>query len=666
MNYPIIPPAAADPGHENGAEPIAPPLPPQPPDPVPGYAAPRRRNINDLPALQGLPRPQVMVNGKPELILPNDNQTYSECARSCFEHLGKTDRFFIQGGTVVELREKNGERVLTEVTPDSFKSGLEKHFALRSRRRIGEEFMVAQKLCSTENAKTLLETSEATDFLPQIQSVLNSPVFAEDENKNLTVLSQGYHKNNGGTYVLSDRHVNEKVSLEEAKASLLGLLDDFSFATPSDKSRCLAGFISPALRCGRLLKAAFPIDLCEADQSQTGKGFRAELILSIYDEVPAIITQSSGGVGSIKESVSEALLSGKAFAALDNLRGEINCPLLESAIKGVGNRVGVRVPHSREKQLETDHVNWMATSNRAESTIDLANRSSITRIKKQPWNYKFRDYKGKGLQEHVKSKKDYYFSCIFSVVKAWHQAGKPRNTAVDHDFREWAGALDWIMQNIFGLPPLLDGHRAQQTRVASRGLSFLNEVCKAVYDSGKRGERLGPTDLASILQAKGIVPAGCKDKVDLGDWSKNIGSKMYHLFKDEQVLYVDEFSIMRTEEEYRDENRNLKTRKFYTVDLRENPMPGSTPASSTAPAQTFEARGLLEFLERLLAKTKVAYSISTLAQHIEAQRPAYWLTTLTRTLDKLEKVLREISLVDKRVAKEGHTWCLDFEEPVAG
>jgi hypothetical protein len=49
--------------------------------------------------------------------------------------------------------------------------------------------------------------------------------------------------------------VSEKVSLDEAVTSLLGLLEDFSFATPADKSRCLAGFISPALKFGRLSKS---------------------------------------------------------------------------------------------------------------------------------------------------------------------------------------------------------------------------------------------------------------------------------------------------------------------------------------------------------------------------------------------------------------------------
>jgi hypothetical protein len=553
MNPAILP--EADNEHGNETEPIVPPLPPAavaPPQPA--------RNENGARDLLAPLREAGIIG--PELILPNDHRHPHETAQIGFSHLATTGKFFRQEKRVVVL----GEKGLDELTPKEFRSRLAKFFDLRAiiAGRNGQQ-VLRQKLCSMDNAEALLACEEV-NLLPEIQSVLNSPAFVEDENKNLTVLMQGYHKINGGTYVLSDRYVSEKVSLDEAVTSLLGLLDDFAFATPADKSRCLAGFISPALKFGRLLKAAFPLDLCEADQSQTGKGFRAELIMAIYDEEPVVITLSSErGVGSITESVSEAYLSGKTFGILDNLRGEIDCPLLESGIKGVVNRVGVRRAYGRTVQVRTDHMLWMGTSNRPQATIDLANRSCITSLRKQPLNYKFREYKGKGLLDHVKSKKDYYLSCIFTVVKTWHDARKPKN-ATDHDFREWAGTLDWIAQTIFKLPPLLDGHRAQQTRVGSSALSFLHEVCKAVFETGRCDERLGPSDLAGVLQAKGIVPTGCEDTVDLMVWARKIGSKMYHLFKVEQVLYVDEFSISQTEEEIRnDERRETKSRKFYEV-----------------------------------------------------------------------------------------------------
>jgi hypothetical protein len=138
---------------------------------------------------------------------------------------------------------------------------------------------------------------------------------------------------------------------------------------------------------------------------------------------------------------------------------------------------------------------------------------------------------------------------------------------VDHDFREWAGALDWIVQNIFKLPPLLDGHREQQNRVSSRGITFLFDVCKAVSDSGHCDEPLKASMIASILMDKRVVPKGCEDTADIGDWSKEVGRKLGRLFNDEgsQTLYVDDFRLTRTVEEYDKERKENRATKYYTV-----------------------------------------------------------------------------------------------------
>src|SRR5438034_8379777 len=47
-------------------------------------------------------------------------------------------------------------------------------------------------------------------------------------------------------------------------------------------------------------------------------------------------------------------------------------------------------------------------------------------------------------------------------------AGRSQNTP----FREWAGVLNWIVQNIFHAAPLLDGHEAAQSRVSNLALTL--------------------------------------------------------------------------------------------------------------------------------------------------------------------------------------------------
>ncbi len=80
------------------------------------------------------------------------------------------------------------------------------------------------------------------------------------------------------------------------------------------------------------------------------------------------------------------------------------------------------------------------TSNKADITIDLANRSSCVRILKQPDGYRFREYPEGGILDHVRANQPLYLGAVFAVVKAWHVAGKPHTDTTGHDFRAWAGA----------------------------------------------------------------------------------------------------------------------------------------------------------------------------------------------------------------------------------
>jgi hypothetical protein len=197
----------------------------------------------------------------------------------------------------------------------------------------------------------------------------------------------------------------------------------------------------------------------------------------------------------------------------------------------------------------------MATSNKAQTTRDLANRSIITRLRKRPWNYKFREYGGTALLTHLERESDYYLSCIFAVVRQWHLCGKPRTDETQHDFREWSQTLDWIVQNIFELPPLLADHHSEQLRISSPGLSLLREVALAVHKSDQCGVKLSATEIAAICNAAAIDIPGCRPGAELSQQSQRIGTLFGPLFEESEVIGVEGFEVQRIQEEAYDENR---------------------------------------------------------------------------------------------------------------
>jgi hypothetical protein len=516
----------------------------------------------------GVQHSLVVVDGKPELILPNDYTPFSECAERCFTELARTRKFFRQGNLVVELVECSNGHKLLELTVEGFRSRLENYFILRSFVMLHGRRALRPKLCSQDNAKALLATEASLKYLPPIQAVVNSPVFAEDEEGHLIVLNQGYHSCHGGIYVLRKRNIDTAIKCEKAVKALLGILNDFFFCAEADRSRCIAGIISPALRFGRLLDADFPLDMCEADQSQTGKTFRMKLISQIYGESPFVVVKPSElkkGVGSLDESLSEALLSGRPFIVLENLRGEVSSQLLESAIRG-GDIVSVRCAYSRTTLIETDHVYWMATSNRAQTTPDLANRSFITRLRKRDMDKPFTTYVEGNLLEHVEARRDYYLSCIHAVIRDWHTRGKPKTGEQRHDFREWAQTLDWIIQKKFKLPAPLEGHRSEQLRMSSVGLSFLRDVALLLQSIGECGLELTTAEIAHACEHGEIDIPGCSPAADSGVILRRIGTLLGPLFRESEEIAVEGFVVKRTQElvydKVRKENRRSKTYCF--------------------------------------------------------------------------------------------------------
>jgi hypothetical protein len=522
----------------------------------------------------GIDQPINIIDGKPELILPSDHTKFTACAEQCFRELAKTRRFFRQGSAIVELAECSEGLKLVELTVEAFRSRLESYFTLRSYVSLrGGGLALRPKICSQDNAKALLATEAALKYLPPIQAIVNSPVFAEEEGGNLTILNQGYHTSNGGIYVLRKRNIDTTIEASIALKELLNILEDFSFLTESDKSRCVAGLISPALRFGRLLDTDFPLDLCEADKSQTGKSFRMKLISQIYGEQPFVVvlpSESKKGVASLDESLSEALLSGAPFIVLENVRGQIASQLLESAIRGEG-KVSVRRAYSRTTLIDTNHVYWMATSNRAQMTQDLANRSIITRLRKRPFGASFKEYPEGDLLKHVEVRSDYILSCIYAVIREWHSRGKCRTQERRHDFREWSQTLDWIIQEIFKLPPLLEGHQAEQLRISSSALSFLRELALVVQKAGDCNENLSTTDLAFYCSAEGIEVPGCAPGADSGMITRRIGSILAPLFREPGSIQVEGFLITRIiMPVYNEERKENVLSKFYCFE----PWPG--------------------------------------------------------------------------------------------
>ncbi len=489
----------------------------------------------------------------PTVALHGGSITITSSAQNLGRLLAPTKLVYVRGGVVTWLdRASEHGLSLKTVKPAAFASDIEKVAKLvrAQQTKTGEQLVPAN--CSESAAKLILESAAIREVLPKLTLLSPCPVLVERDHELITVV--GYDAPTG---ILAEGKQPELLAVQDAVGLLADLLHEFRFASPGDRARALAAFITPALVFGNLLGARAPVDLGEANESQSGKGFRNKITAAIYNVMPHVVSQRTGGVGSLQETFDGALIRGATIISLDNLRGKLDVPAIESFL--TETNYTARAPYQPQVEIDPRRVILMLTSNRAEMTVDMANRSSCVRILKQTPGYQFRKYtvviegkkKAGDLLDHVQANQPRYLGAVFAVVREWHRQGQPQLDVARHDFRQWARVLGWISENILGAGDLLAAHHEAQQRIASPSLLWLRDVCLAVQRADRLNFWLRANQILQLVVEHAIETPGIDLAADLDDETeflksaRKIGLKLSKLFTTETIT-LDQFTVERS------------------------------------------------------------------------------------------------------------------------
>jgi hypothetical protein len=487
-------------------------------------------------------------------------------SKHIFAVIAPTNRLFMRGTLVHEVAADDTDAfAMVPVAAKRLVSLIETFGARVMRREAREDGTMRWRSATfpASSADVALSSDGAREFLPRIRQMVSSPVLIPDGDRGAAVIGKGYHPHAGGTFVTGGEEV-QTVALNEAIEILAGCLVDFDFPDGGDASRAMASLISPAMKMGGWIDDDFPLDLAEADQSQSGKSFRFKMIHAIYREHPSAITQAAGGVGSLDERVSRALITGRPFISFDNFRGRMDSQIMETAIRGLG-KVAARALRA-EADIDVTPFIWQLSTNGAELTRDLANRAVITRIRKRADTHSFKTYPEGDVVSHIKAHQPRYLGAVHAVIREWASQGRPLTTERRHDFRRWCQSMDWIVQNIFCLPPLLDGHREEQMRTANPRLQWLRDIARAIINSGYAGESLTAADFGEAAEDHDLPLPGAKASSESIDM--RVGRLLGRLFKDQEgdTISVDGMRVTRVlAHDYDPIRKEHRERKQYLI-----------------------------------------------------------------------------------------------------
>jgi hypothetical protein len=480
---------------------------------------------------------------KPTVAIPGGSTTVLKSAKDLYTHIAPTHRLFLRDGKVYQLVDQDDHQILEELKPAAACSKFEE-FVNFAKWKIDDEGnpQLVPTVLTKESAEKYL-TAPGKKLLPEIRGMINCPMIVE-RNGALHIVQSGYDPLTK-LYVSGDIRL-PPVTLEDAVYYLKGILQEFDFQTPSDRSRAIASTITPALKFGGFLKQPIPADVAEADQSQAGKTHRQKITAALYnEEVNIVVKKEGGGVGSLEEAFGTALVQGRPFIQFDNVRGKLNSQNLESFMTATGS-FPARPAYSKVVMIDPSKFMIFINSNGYQATPDLGNRSSIIRIKKRH-GYEFKDMLG-----FVKDAQPLLLSSVFRVIEEWLKNGKKRTSDTRHDFREWSQTLDWIVQNIFKEAPLMDDHQEAQKRVSSVEYTFLRAVALALEQKHHLGLKIRATHILNLCQEANIPIPGLspEKRNDQTAASMAVGKALGHLFEPtKNYVVVEDFLVFRSLEQ---------------------------------------------------------------------------------------------------------------------
>jgi hypothetical protein len=504
---------------------------------------------------------------RPKVMLPGTDQTISDAGSQLGALLATTERFYNRRGTVTKVgTDATGSHVLEPVSPATLASQFETVANLIK----GKDGTPKRAICSEHTARAIASAETFINELPEIKVVTDCPVLIEREGKLVEIA--GFDLQSG---ILAGGCRTVDATPPEAKKLLFSILQDFRFNQPADRARALAAIVSPTLVFGGLMKGRAPVDLGEADKSQTGKGYRLKVTAAIYAQGVKTITQRKGGVGSLEESLQTAILRGNNFICIDNVRGKLDSPLFESLL--TEETVEARSLH-RTQEIDVTRTIFQITSNKAELTKDMANRTSCVKLLKQPESYHFNAYPEGDLLDHVRANQPLYLGAVFAVVRVWHEAGQPRTRETRHDFRGWAQTLDWICQHPLDTGPLLEGHRETQERMTNPVLNWLRDVALEVALSKQNDSWLRARDIVEIISDTETETPGLSEGHDLTNEKtrKSVlqatGRKLGQCFRSADLVLIDGIQIERQLTNEPATRKSLKAYRFSTAPMKHKPI----------------------------------------------------------------------------------------------
>ncbi len=278
--------------------------------------------------------------------------------------------------------------------------------------------------------------------LPRLTRIATSPLLLPSGN---ILTHNGYDSASGILMMLdSDFCIDLKIPTDSAlDIILLNLLGDFPFEDSSSETHAFCLLLELVMR--EFIAGPTPLYLATAPIRGSGKSLLISVLLVVATgKMPAMMPFPVSDA-ELEKRISALLLEGSKTIVFDNSR-DIKSLALSAAItsqKWSGRMLG------QTKMLELDsRITWLASGNNPNISSELARRSVEIRLDPKMERPEDRtEFKHPDLINWALDNRNMILSAVFSIIKAWLEAGMPKgkNKSLG-SFESWAQIMGGICE----------------------------------------------------------------------------------------------------------------------------------------------------------------------------------------------------------------------------
>ncbi len=381
------------------------------------------------------------INGMPALRLPGDGRLISDFADELGELLNGHGILNRKGAAFTIDHEgqrlKIADAVWLRTWVEDQVVPFRKHFSEKS----GEIKIV--KSMSKDTAQAVLGSPQFLARLPLVERFHPCPMPWLRDTGKIELLPPGLDKVSR-TYTVDPGFPIDALPFCEAKAEIEARLAEFPWTEDGGRSKAVAIAAMLTTFAGGLLPARStkPVFIYSANAEGSGKTTLAQLAGMPYLDVPA--EGAPDNETEWQKKLLSLVISGRRLVLLDNLKGHLNSPSLESYTTSAtfsGRILGV----SREFTGEAG-ATILITGNGLTFSPDLRRRSLMVELFMPELRSEDRTFHHRISTATISARRPKILSALWGLVRAWDNGGRPPASRMNTSFPEWCETIGGIVE----------------------------------------------------------------------------------------------------------------------------------------------------------------------------------------------------------------------------